>query len=363
MEKVIFDILDNIENNNHQAYVVGGFVRDYLLNKDSFDIDITTDATPKEVLELLNIPNALSYEYGNVYFKYDKYDIEVTTMREEYNYIDGRRPSTVKYINDLKKDLLRRDFTINTICMDKTGKIIDLLDGKKDLKSKIIRMVGDPDVRIKEDALRILRAIRFATILNFKIDKELKLSIKKNKHLLANLSYERKKEELIKIFTNDNKKYGVKLLKELDLVSDLELTNINNVIKTNYITGIYATVFSDNYPMSKVDKQQIKSIKSMLNEDINDRKVLYKYGVYPLDVVCDLKGLCKKKYINIYEKLPIKDRKEINISSNEICEVLKIEPSDVLRDVFEDLESVILNKKIKNTNEEIKKYLYHKYMI
>ncbi len=294
MEKTIFNILDKLESKGYEAYIVGGYVRNFLLKRASQDIDITTSATPKEVIEILKEENPTTYEYGNIFIKNKEYDVEITTMREEYNYIDNRRPNKIKYITDLKQDLLRRDFTINTICMDKNGKIIDLLNGIQDIKKKTIKMVGNPKLRLKEDALRILRAVRFAANLNFKIEDSLKEAIKENKEYLKQISYERKKEELTKIFTSDNKKYVCKLLKELELEGPLELKNIENILKTNDIIGIYATVLSDNYPRTKTEKKLTTTINTLLQENLKSTRVWYDYGIYPLSIAWDIKGLNKR---------------------------------------------------------------------
>ena len=139
------------------------------------------------------------------------------------------------------------------------------------LNKKIIRTIGDPYFKIKQDSLRILRAIRFASCLNFKIEDNLKNAIKENKDLLKDLSYERKKEELTKIFTSDNKAYGIKLLKELDLLEVLELTNIDNVLRTKDLIGMWSTItINDNYPFTKKEKDLINNINKLLKEDLID---------------------------------------------------------------------------------------------
>ena len=181
--------------------------------------------------------------------------------------------------------------------MDKDGKIIDLLNGKKDIHKKIIRSVGDPNYKMKEDSLRILRAIRFATEFKFKIEEPLKKAIIDNKDLLKKLSYERKKEELNKIFNSDNKKYGVRLIKELGLESVLELSNIDNVLLTKDPIGLWATIIKgDTYPFTKYEKEIIREVNELLEKDLNDIFNLYKYGPYIISICCDLKKLNKKKY-------------------------------------------------------------------
>ena len=363
MEQEILNILNMLIINNYEAYLVGGFVRDYLLGKKSYDIDITTNAKPKEIMNIFKDYHPVSLEYGNVCIKTNKFKYEITTYRRDINYKDNRKPDKIVYIDSLDEDLLRRDFTINAICMDKNKKIIDKLNGKADLKKKLIKTIGNPDLKFTEDALRMLRAIRFATVLNFKLDEEVQKSIIKNKDLIKKLSYERKKEEINKIISSKNKKYGVYLLKNLGLLDVLELKNIDNVLLTNDLNGIWGTITNANYPFTKNEKDIMININNLLNEDLKDRYILYKYGRYVLSVVCDLKKLNKKYMIFKYDMLPIKGKEEIKITSSEICFILGKEPGPFIKEVYDDLEYKILNKELKNDNKKIKSYLKTKYNI
>ncbi len=361
MDDKIKEILEMITNKGFKAYVVGGYVRDYLRKIKTNDIDICTNARVKDLMEIFKDYKVTPLEYGNILLETKDYLYEITTFRKDIDYINNRKP-IIEYVDTLEEDITRRDFTVNSICMDKDGKIIDLLNGKKDLNKKIIRTIGDPYFKIKQDSLRILRAIRFASCLNFKIEDNLKNAIKENKDLLKDLSYERKKEELTKIFTSDNKAYGIKLLKELDLLEVLELTNIDNVLRTKDLIGMWSTItINDNYPFTKKEKDLINNINKLLKEDLNDIFVLYKTGLYEINVVCDLRKLSKKKYSNKYEKLVIKDKSEINITTEEICSLLNKKPGCFLKEIYSDLEKNILLKNIKNNKEEIEKYILNNY--
>lgn len=361
MNDKIKEILEMITNKGFKAYVVGGYVRDYLRKIKTNDIDICTNARVKDLMEIFKDYKVTPLEYGNILLETKDYLYEITTFRKDIDYINNRKP-IIEYVDTLEEDITRRDFTVNSICMDKDGKIIDLLNGKKDLNKKIIRTIGDPYFKIKQDSLRILRAIRFASCLNFKIEDNLKNAIKENKDLLKDLSYERKKEELTKIFTSDNKAYGIKLLKELDLLEVLELTNIDNVLRTKDLIGMWSTItINDNYPFTKKEKDLINNINKLLKEDLNDIFVLYKTGLYEINVVCDLKKLSKKKYSNKYEKLVIKDKNEIDITTEDICILLNKEPGCFLKEIYNDLEKNILLKNVKNNKEEIEKYILNNY--
>ena len=361
MEKVIYDVLEKLENNSYEAYVVGGYVRDMLLGEKSYDIDIATLARPKEILSIFPSNNMVLHEYGNVSFEIEDFKFDITTFRKDIKYKNNRKPERIVYIDSFNDDLKRRDFTINAICLDKTGKIIDLYDGRSDLKRKVIRSIGDPYKKMEEDALRMLRAVRFATVLKFKIDPILRSAIEKNKHLLRSLSYGRKREELNKIFSSKNKKYGIKILKELGLLEDLELKNIKYVLHSNDLIGIWSMITDVDYAFTKKEKDIIKNVKLLMNEDINDVFVNYKYGSYAVSIVSDLKGLNTKKVMANYDKLPIKDKNEIAISVDEICNALNRKPDSFLKDIISDIERKILKGDLSNNKEELEKYIKSNY--
>lgn len=231
---VLFGI-NILKKNNFEAFLVGGCVRDYLLNKIPKDWDITTNAKPEEIIKVFNQENIKTlYEndFGTVAVFIDENILEVTTYRVECNYIDRRHPECVNWTKNIEEDLKRRDFTINAMAMDvsqETPRIIDLFNGHEDLKNKIIRTVGDADERFSEDALRMLRAVRFASVLGdeWVIFKTTYDSIIKNGELLKKVSFERIRDELIKIVTSKNAKKGILLLKETNLlhyiIPELEL--------------------------------------------------------------------------------------------------------------------------------------------
>ena len=204
------EVLNIFCEHGYVAYIVGGYPRDSILEIKTSDIDICTDARPKEIMEIFASQAVSDVSYGSVKVIYKNSKFDVTTFRKDIKYVDNRRPIKIKYINNLKKDLLRRDFTINTICIDKDGNIIDLLNARSDINKRLIRTVGNPRYRIKEDSLRILRAIRFASILDFDIDDKTGYYLTKYGCLLNNLSKERKKEELNKIFSSCGKEKGRK---------------------------------------------------------------------------------------------------------------------------------------------------------
>lgn len=361
MEKVIYNVLKKLTDNGYESYVVGGYVRDKLLGKKSMDIDITTKARPKEVLELFPDYDVKLHEYGNVSFEVGDYKFDITTFRKDIKYRNNRKPESIEYIDSFEEDLLRRDFTINAICLDIHDKIVDLHEGRHDIRKKIVRSIGDADFKMEEDVLRILRAIRFASIFKFNIESNLKTAIMKHKDLLTNVSYERKREELNKIFCSKYKKYGIKLLIDFDLTSVLDLKNIEYANNTNDLIAIWAMITDQDYAFTKNEKDLIKNIRNLMNEDINDPLTQYKYGSYCVSAVSDLKGLNTKKIMSNYDKLPIKDRNEIAITADEICKLLDREPDSFLKTIFDDIEFLILKKIIKNDKRVLSEYIKQVY--
>lgn len=360
MQKSAQEILSKIEKEGYEAYIVGGFVRDHCLGKKSLDVDICTSATPKELSTIFEGAVIPSITYGAVTLTYKNVKYEITTFRKETKYDAYRRPVEVQYVTSLMDDLKRRDFTINTLCMDSKGNIIDLLHAKDDLNNKIIKTVGDPQIRLKEDILRMLRAVRFATSLDFKIKDDVKEAIIDNGYLLKKLSYTRKKEELTRIFTSPNAAYGVSLIKELGLDKHLQLSNLDNLKLVDDILGIWTQLdVLDIYPFTKVEKETITKVKEALNHDI-DNYALYKYGLYVISIVASIKGVDKKTINQMNASLPIKSRNEIQFNVKQFCEIYNIEPSYWLKNTYDLLEKELLSGHLENDPETINSFIANK---
>jgi len=246
--KFIIDILNKIEKAGFEAYIVGGSVRDLLMNREVKDWDITTNAKPEEILKIF--PDSFyENDFGTVRVKIKEKEIttnvvEITTYRTESKYSDKRHPDKIKFAETLGEDLSRRDFTINAMALNiksqkvkvksvkqnsKLNKtkntlnyeIIDLYNGQKDLKNKIIRTVGNADDRFSEDALRMMRAIRFQAELNFSIEEKTFEAIKKNSELIRHVASERIKDELTRIIISDNPAEGIDVMQKTGLLAHI----------------------------------------------------------------------------------------------------------------------------------------------
>lgn len=213
--------------NNYEVFLVGGCVRDMIMGRVPSDYDITTNATPEQIIAVFE-PTGLRVVYENnfgtvsIVFEDEPLDsntreIQITPYRTEATYSDNRHPDAVVFSETINNDLSRRDFTINAMASSGEG-LVDLFNGQSDINQKIIRTVGDAAERFTEDALRIMRAVRFATQLNFAISAETLQGIEKTKHLLQNISVERIRDEFVKIIASDHPGYGMFLLKQLELL-------------------------------------------------------------------------------------------------------------------------------------------------
>ncbi len=357
MNKIAKEILEKLDNHGFTSYIVGGYVRDYLLGMESTDIDICTNATMRDVVSFL--PGDVN-GYHSLHIKKNEFNIDITSFRVDGEY-ENRKPKEVFYTMDLEEDLERRDFTINTICMNKEGEIIDLLNGISDLKRKKIKMVGDPLKKLEEDPLRILRAIRFATVLNFELDNELEQAIREKGALLKNLSAYRIKEELSKILVSPHYKKGLSYLKNFSLCAFLGIS-FKNIVYTKDVCGMWAQVeIVRELPFTKQEKKNIVKIQEIVHLKIINSEVIYTYGLYLSLIAGEILGIEVASIYEIYNCMPLKERKDLSISFQEIEEWLQIFDPKKIKGVEEDIIREVLNGHIKNKKEVLKEFiLMHK---
>jgi tRNA nucleotidyltransferase/poly(A) polymerase len=245
LPKEVLEIINIFKKKGFKIYIVGGAVRDLLMGKFVYDWDFTTNATPKQMLRLLKDKEAFyTNDFGTVGIPNEKEDerpYEITTFRTEHGYSDARRPDKVKWGKTLKEDLKRRDFTINALAFRVTGNklevtrnrstdlslvtchlsLIDLFNGQKDIKDKLIRCVGDPNERFSEDALRMIRAVRIASELGFTIEENTHKAIQKNASLIRKIAAERIRDEVFKTLTSPNPYKGMILFRNVSLMTEV----------------------------------------------------------------------------------------------------------------------------------------------
>ncbi|MGL4571570.1 MAG: CCA tRNA nucleotidyltransferase [Clostridium sp.] len=245
-------IIDTFYNNNYEAFMVGGCIRDALLNKLPKDYDIATSAKPEITESLFNKTIPTGIKHGTITVLIDNEPFEVTTYRTEGEYKDNRHPLAVNFVSDIKEDLSRRDFTINAFAYNSKEGLKDYFGGLDDLNNKIIRSVGNANKRFNEDALRMLRAIRFSAQLDFTIEEKTLDAIKDNKDLIKNISAERIRDELCKILISNNARKGLNLLKECGLIQIIIPEIVPSIGFNQRNMHHYEDVF--NHTLSVVEK-------------------------------------------------------------------------------------------------------------
>ena len=240
-------ILETIEAAGFEAYFVGGSVRDTLLGKPIHDVDIATSAYPEEVKALFERTVDTGIEHGTVMILDHGQGYETTTFRTESTYTDFRRPDEVTFVRSLAEDLKRRDFTVNAFALTKDGEIIDMFDGLSDMENHVLRAVGEAEERFHEDALRMMRAVRFAAQLDFKIEAATLQAIKDNAPLLANIAIERTNVEFTKLLQGKAARYGL-----LEMIA----TNLHQYMPGLEVVDIdligYAELLADAQPQNDV---------------------------------------------------------------------------------------------------------------
>lgn len=344
-------ILSKIKQNGFIGYIVGGCVRDYLLGKKPSDWDITTNAKPSQLIKIFKEFKILTMgiKYGTITIIINNKNFEVTTLRVEKNYLDNRRPNEVTFTNCILQDLMRRDFTINSIAYNEDFGIIDPYNGRFDLENKVIKAVGNANKRFKEDSLRILRGIRFASQLNFKIDTDTYQAMKLNLDLIRNISKERIRDELIRIIKSEYLSIGMRIINDLGLLRviffnlkfiqtfnrDINLNySINKLERTSKdfvirLCTFVLDIIKDNH--LKIDKSQDKIAEIILkelkfdNKTIKDVKVIIKefYSSNLNTSVIDIKKVINRIGIENFYRLV--ELKKIIVNKKDLGKIDNIE--------------------------------------
>ncbi len=344
-------ILEKLENSGFEAYLVGGFVRDSLLNKKTNDFDIATSATPKDIVTIFGPPKkdiiCGSYNMNLT----NEINVDITTFRREGSY-NNHIPFEVEYTSDIKEDAIRRDFTINAIYMDKDGNLVDPLNGLNDLQNKTIRVIGNANKRLEEDPIRILRAVRFQASYNFKIHEELLNAIIKNIDLLDSIRTDLILRELNKILLNN----GFHLLNNYNMLKPLGIIT-KEIVYVPDIEALWAQInVTKKYPHKKNNENAIELFKSYLKLGVVNANTIYKYGYYKSSLVAEILGIKEEKIKKIYMDMPIHTRKDIVLSTEEILSIACVKGKDI-GNLLNDIENNILNGTISNNRDSITNYI------
>lgn len=382
-------IVETLLSHGHEAYFVGGSVRDLLLERDIGDIDIATSARPNEVQNLFSKTIDVGAVHGTIIVVYDGTPFEVTTFRSEENYKDFRRPDRVTFILSLEEDLKRRDFTMNAIAMSVEGEIIDPFNGQDAIEQKYIQTVGNPYERFKEDALRMFRAVRFVSQLGFVVVYDTKAAIKEYSYLLENVSVERITVEFEKLLMGNHTEDAINLLIDTDLYKYLpglhdkrdkllklgsyKWNSLNE--KSEYWTMLlWLLEIKDSTTFLKYWKLPNKLIKhvdqNLKGKEMVDAigwstRAIYKFGLESsiqiqrvISVLSKEEPGAKLKNIeDIYEKMPIKSRSELAVNGDTLMSWSDKAPGPWIAKVIVEVEEAVLVGKVENDKEGIKEWL------
>jgi tRNA nucleotidyltransferase (CCA-adding enzyme) len=383
-------VLRKLENAGFEAYFVGGSVRDFLLNKEINDVDIATSATPEEVKQIFSKTVDIGIEHGTVLVLFQDHSYEITTFRSETEYEDFRRPKEVAFIRNLTEDLQRRDFTMNAIAMDKDGNLIDPFNGENSIKNQIIRTVGKAVERFQEDALRMMRAVRFVSQLSFKIEKETLDALICLVHLLENIAVERKQAEFDKLLCGVDRKQALELILQTNIYSYLPgLSNKEDNIKLMFEykleklnrremwslliyclkidkSGIEEFLRGWRIPLKEI--REIQLILHYLYQRFETSWSLYSLYTAGKDVFVSsetlylvIKGIEDQNtiphYLHLYEGLPIKKRSEMDVTGNDLMRWFNKPGGPWVKELLFKVEQAIIAGKIVNNKKIIKEWL------
>jgi tRNA nucleotidyltransferase (CCA-adding enzyme) len=382
-------VLEKIENAGFEAYFVGGSVRDFLLEKPIEDVDIATSATPDEIKKIFPKTVDVGIEHGTVVVIFNGSAYEVTTFRAEEEYVDFRRPAGVSFIRSLHEDLKRRDFTMNAIAMNKDGKLIDPFNGQKDIREKRIKTVGIAKERFSEDALRMMRAVRFVSQLSFTLEQSTKRALIENKHLLKEIAVERKAAEFEKLLNGVNRREAFQLIIEMELYNylpglehrrhDLErllkfpfdhLSALEMWALLMYSFGLKNGSIDEFLRKWKLPVKKIKTIQKIVHsllarlESEWSNRQLYEatkevifHTEKVLNVITGDDASSAEKWLEVYDKLPIKHRSELQVTGNELMEWLDRKGGPWIKELFQQIEDAVLNRELLNQKEKIKEWV------
>ncbi|HBC4303630.1 TPA: CCA tRNA nucleotidyltransferase [Staphylococcus aureus] len=394
MDKSLFEqarpILEQIQDNGFEAYYVGGSVRDYVMGRNIHDIDITTSATPDEIESIFSHTIPVGKEHGTINVVFNDENYEVTTFRAEEDYVDHRRPSGVTFVRDLYEDLQRRDFTMNAIAMDTAYKLYDYFDGQQDINNRIIRTVGIAEERFQEDALRMIRCLRFQSQLSFDIAMETFEAMRTQMADIKFLSIERIVIELTKLMRGINVEESFNHLKSLKAFNympyfeqlDMNQINVTEPIDLELLIAIVSVKFDINYSLKplKISNRQVKDINQYIQimnalPSIITKEQLkmfvYDYDTNLIKNVMVAADVLKANDIQGHEplivnlqtidetlhRLPMHNRKDMMVNGGVLMAHLNAKSGPWLKDVLRQIEIAIVTGKVSNEETEILKWV------
>jgi tRNA nucleotidyltransferase (CCA-adding enzyme) len=383
-------VLRKLMDAGYEAYFVGGSVRDYLLSKPISDVDIATSATPNEVKSIFPKTVDIGIEHGTVLVLFKNQSYEVTTFRTESDYEDYRRPKDVTFIRNLTEDLKRRDFTMNAIAMNADGSLIDPFHGQEAIQNKIIQTVGNANERFQEDALRMMRAIRFVSQLSFKLEEKTLLSLSNLAPLLEKIAIERKRVEFEKLLNGKNRKKAIQIMLETnvcmflpglnnrqELIGRILLFDLDELNKKEmwslllYCLSIQeheVEGFLRNWRLPLKEIREIQRMLYFLYKRLKQEwSLIDLYNTKPenIEAVEKLYQSIKEfkdsyaisRLLGLYENLVIKERSEMQVTGNDLIAWYQRAGGPWVKELLSEIELAVLEGKIVNQKNKIKEWL------
>jgi len=373
-------IIYQLASSGYEAFFVGGFVRDYVLGIPYNDIDITTNATPEDVKRLFPNTKDTGLRYGTVTVFYPPFSYEVTTYRKDGLYEKHRKPLQIDFASSLEEDCRRRDFTINAMAMSAEGIISDFVGGKADLASHLIRAIGNPYERFEEDALRILRAFRFVSKLNFDIEETTYQAICEKKHLLKQLPSERILQEFQAIFGYNHLSKAIRYLcqsgvhevfeslrngfilaseqenLELDLLSFFALSFV-----------LYDGVIPTTFRFSNKERQLIERLMMLVevtSQDTFNEMIVYANGLSlclqanKINRIIDSNNNQEERIIDLYQSMPIHKTCDLAYKGDHMIADGLSKNAKIIGDIIDDLIYQVIMKHLPNDFETLREYTW-----
>ncbi|MBT2582063.1 CCA tRNA nucleotidyltransferase [Planococcus sp. ISL-109] len=357
-----------------EAYMVGGAVRDYLRGVTPHDIDVATSATPQQVKALFERTVDTGIEHGTVLVLIGGAGTEVTTFRTESGYSDNRRPDKVEFVNSLQEDLRRRDFTINAMAMTEQLDLIDPFEGREDLAAGLIRAVGNPKERFYEDALRMLRAIRFSGQLEFRIDPDTLLAIIQHAERIRSVAIERIKAELDKVMVSPAPKLSMGYLLETGLNESLPAGDLFALdwsmfpSSNDALSGWFYLLHHNDkqfevigaYRFSNHDKKDLQRALEASRLVVWDDWVYYQYTERQLAIAQTV--VHQDDAINERKAaLPVRSKSELAVNGRDLMEWTGRKAGSWLKEWILQIEQAVVNRRLANDKERIKDWFIDEY--
>ncbi|MGO2083584.1 CCA tRNA nucleotidyltransferase [Vagococcus sp.] len=378
-EKAI-PVMKRLIKAGYEAYFVGGSVRDIILEHAIHDVDIATSAYPSEIKAIFNKTIDVGIEHGTVLVLWDDEEYEITTFRTESTYQDFRRPDKVTFVRSLEEDLKRRDFTMNALAMTIEGNIIDQFEGISSIHQREIRAVGNAEERFFEDALRMMRALRFASQLDFTIETETLEAIKKNAPLLSKISVERIYIEWVKLLLGENRQIGLALFiqtgcfkycpglakyeKGLKAFQSLKGKQWDNevvawVLLLNYLDVNNLTAWLKQWKVSNKLMMDIITCLSLLmqrKKSVWTIDMLYQATpgyIHIVELACYELGLSsvEEQTQKAYQALSLHSIKDLAVTGKDIMTLTGLKGGKWLGDLLKKLEQEVLHQRLQNKKE------------